>query len=693
MGFWTNITQGIRGLFGKRRVEQEMDEELRDFLEKSAAEKMRGGMTREEARRVARMEMGGVEVVKEKVREVSWETRVETIWSDLRFGMRLLRLNPVFAGAAILSLALGIGANTAIFQLLDAVRLRTLPVKNPQEIARIVIEHRKGLSGSYSGRFSDFTNAIWEEIRAKQQGFSGVFAWGPATFNTSPAGEVHSVQGLWVSGEFFETLGVEPAAGRLLTPADDRAGCGGGAVISNSFWQREYGGDRTAVGRNISINRHPFPIIGVTPPEFFGVEVGRYFDVALPICAEPIVDGKEYAMAPSRTSWWLALMGRLKPGWTAERAGAQLRAVSPRIFEATLPEKYNPSNTKEYVKNQLGVSPAGGGVSGLREEYENPLWLLLGLAAVVLVIASANLANLLLARASAREKEMGMRMAVGASRGRLIRQLLAESLLLAAVGAAFGVLLAHELSQVLVASINTQNDPLLVSLGTDWRVLGFTTGLTVLTCVLFGLAPAIQATSVSPGIVLKEGGRGTTDGRARFGLRRILVISQIALSLTLLVGGLLFGRSLGNLARLDAGFQRDGILVTDMDYTSLNLTNEQRVAFGSELLKRVRAIPGIDAAAIVENAPLSGNASFHDVLMGTSREPVDENKSTAFNEVSPRFFATMETPVLRGRDFDEHDVAGAPLVAIVNETFARKIAKNENPIGMTFRVPARSISD
>ncbi|MGC1482955.1 MAG: ABC transporter permease [Candidatus Acidiferrum sp.] len=685
MGIWTNLSAGLRGLFGKRHAEHELEDELRDFLEKSAAEKMRAGMTREEATRRARLEMGGVEAVKENVRSASWETHLETLWSDLRFGARLLRFNKVFAGAAILSLALGIGANAAIFQLLDAVRLRTLPVKNPQDIARIVIDQRQGLSGDFNGRFSDFTNAIWEEIRAQQQGFSSVFAWGSATFNISPAGEVHSVQGIWVSGEYFEALGVEPVLGRLLAPTDDHAGCAAGAVISYSFWQREYAGERSAVGRNISINRHPFPIIGVTPADFFGVEVGRNFDVALPICAEPVVDGTEYAMLPSRSAWWLASMGRLKPGWTVERAGAQLRAVSPGIFEATLPAAYSPSNAKRFVKNHLGVFPAGSGVSDLREEYESSLWLLLGLAAVVLVIASANLANLLLARASAREKEMGMRMAVGASRWRLIRQLLAESLLLAAIGATLGALLAQNLSRVLVASLSTKSDPLFMELGTDWRVLGFTTGLAVLTCILFGLAPAIQATSVSPGIVLKEGGRGTTNGRARFGLRRILVVSQIALSLTLLVGALLFGRSLGNLAKLDAGFQRDGILVTDLDYASLKLTNEQRQAFGSELLRRVKAIPGTDGAAIVEYAPLSGNAAFHDVLMGESSAPADENASSAFNIVSPGFFATLETPIIAGRDFDEHDIPGAPLAAIVNETFARKVAKAENPVGMTFR--------
>jgi putative ABC transport system permease protein len=687
MPIWTNLSAGLRGLFRKKQAEQEIDDELHDFLEKSTAEKMRAGMTREEARRAARIEMGGVEAVKENVRSIGWETYIETLWSDLRFGARLLRFNKLFAAAAIFSLALGIGANTAIFQLLDAVRLRTLPVKKPQELVSVRIDERHGISGSTSGRYSELTYAMWEQIRTQQQGLSSIFAFSPTEFNISPSGEIHGVQALWVSGEFFETLGVQPALGRLLTPADDKLGCASsGVVISNSFWQHEYGGDRTVVGRTLSVNRHPFQIIGVTPAGFYGVEMGRYFDIAAPLCAEPIVDGTEDAMLPRRDGWWLAAMGRLKPGWTAERASAQLRTISPGLFEATLPPEFNPEQAKRFLAYRLGAFPAGTGVSDLRDDYESPLWLLLALAGLVLVIASANLANLLLARASAREKEMGMRMAVGASRWRLIRQLLAESLLLAAIGASLGALLARSLSQVLVASLSTQSNPLFVDLGTDWRVLGFTIALAVLTCVLFGLAPAIRATNVSPSLVLKETGRGTTDGRSRFGLRRILVVSQIALSLTLLVGALLFARSLGKLASVDAGFQRNGILVTDIDFTSLSLPAERRISFANELLDRVRAIPGVESAAIANTVPLSGNGEVHDILPGVSGPPLGDNSTSAFNRVSPGFFRTLRTPVIAGRDFDDHDVASAPLVAIVNETFARKFIKDGNPVGTLLRV-------
>src|SRR6266853_345482 len=293
MSLWRNLASGLLGLFRKVQVEREMDEELRGYLEAAVVEKMRRGMSRQEAVRAARIEMGGAESVKEQVWAATWESVVETLLQDLKFGLRLLRFNTSFAAAAILSLALGIGANTAIFQLLDAVRLRTLPVKNPQELAGIAIDHRKGASGHFTSRYSDLTFAMWEQIRSQQQGFSNIFAWGPTHFNISPAGEVHDVQGLWVSGEFFQTLGVEPALGSLLLPSDDQQECASaGAVLSYPYWQREYGGQRDVIGRELTISRHPFAIIGVAAADFYGVEVGRSFDVAMPLCTEPVINGE-----------------------------------------------------------------------------------------------------------------------------------------------------------------------------------------------------------------------------------------------------------------------------------------------------------------------------------------------------------------------------------------------------------------
>ena len=688
MSFLRSLASGLRGLFRKEQVEREMDEELREYLETATREKMRGGMNREEAVRAARIEMGGAESVKEEVRAVSWESLIETLWQDLKFGLRLLRFNPAFAAAAILSLALGIGANTAIFQLLDAIRLRTLPVKNPQELAAVRIAERNGATGSFVTRYPELTYPAWEQIRAQQRAFSGTFAWGPAGFNISPGGEVHSVQGLWVSGEFFDVLGIEPERGRLLSPVDDRPACASpGVVISHSFWQREFGGDESVLGRKMTIEKHPFEVIGVAPASFYGVEVGRNFDIAIPLCVEPIIRS-EFSVLNRRDGWWLTVMGRLKPGWTLERASAQLRALSPGIFEATLPAEFDSGDAKHYLGYKLGAFPGETGISDLRKSYEDPLWVLLGLAALVLLIASANLANLMLARASAREREMAMRMAVGATRGRLIRQLLAESVLLGVAGAILGALLAHGLTQVLVASISTQREPLFVDLGTDWRMLGFTAGITVLTCALFGLTPALRATQVSPGAALKSSGRTATSGSTRFGLRRALVVSQIAMSLMLVVGAILFARSLQKLATLDAGFTQDGVLAVDLDLTALQLPVERRAEFKRFVLQQIRAIPGLESAAEAGVVPLSGNGMNRQVLVDKAGQVI-EGKSE-MNEISPKYFATWHTPILAGRDFDDRDTLTSPKVAMVNQAFARKYLAGADPVGATFRVKSEN---
>jgi predicted permease len=606
------------------------------------------------------------------------------LWKDLRYGARLLRLNPGFAAVAILSLALGIGANTAIFQLVNAIRLRTLPVQNPQELAVVRIQDRSWASGQFTSRYSALTNPQWEQIRDRQQGFSKMLAWSPQRLNLAMGGEARYGEVIWASGEFFNVLGVQPFVGRLLGPEDDRKGCGTtSAVISYSFWQREYGGARDVLGKTLTLEKHPFSIIGVTPPEFFGVEVGRKYEIAIPLCSEQVVQGEDTKL-DSRRSWWLASLGRLKPGWTLAQATAQLEAISPAVFNETIPPRYDADGVKHYTAYKLGAFPADSGFSQLRREYSTPLWMLLAIAGLVLVIACANLANLMLARASAREKEIAVRLAVGASRGRLIRQLLSESLLLAGLGAAFGALLARGLTTFLISFLSTQSDPLFVNLGTDWRVLGFTAGLAITTCVLFGLAPALRATGVAPGAVLKAAGRGLTAGRDRFGLRRVLVVAQVALSLVLLVGALLFVRSLRNLTTLDAGFQRDGILVLNVDFTSLKVSKDRRQAFKQEMRERLAAIPGVTSVADTTNVPISGN-TWNQLIIDDSAERKVKGV-TNIERISSGFFRTLNTPILMGRDFDGHDTQSAPNVAIVNQSFAKKFMGTGNPVGQKFRI-------
>jgi putative ABC transport system permease protein len=600
-------------------------------------------------------------------------------WQDLRYGVRLLRLNPAFTLVAILSLALGVGANTAIFQLLDSVRLRTLPVRNPQDLASVRIADRHWSSGSHEGRYSDITNPMWEQIRDHQQGFSSIFAWAADNFNIAPSGEARNAQGIYVSGDFFKVLEVQPLLGRLITSDDDRRGCGAPAsVISYAFWQREYGGQPSVIGRKISIEGHPFPIVGVTAPGFFGAEIGRSYDVAVPICSEPVIRGED-TILDMRHGYWLASMGRLKRGWTLAGATAQLNAISPAILEATVPPVYRPESVKRYMEYRFAAFPASNGFSSLRTEYENPLWMLLGIAALVLLIACANLANLMLARASAREREVGVRLALGASRVRLLRQMLVESLLLAAVGAVVGAVLAQTLSRFLVTFLSTEGAPLFMNLDMDWRVFGFTAALAIVTCVFFGLTPALRSTRVTPVTVLKSAGRGMTSGRERFGLRRVLVVSQVALSLVLLVSALLFVRTLHNLMTLDPGFHQEGLIVADINLANLNLPAARRQDFKRDLLGGVRALPGVTGAADASIIPVSGNSWNGSVLIegDAKRQFVPW-----FNRVTPGYFSTLNTQILAGRDFEAHDTLDSPRVAIVNETFVQKFLHGENPVGM-----------
>jgi predicted permease len=604
---------------------------------------------------------------------------------DVRYALRMLRNNPGFTAVAVLTLALGIGANTAIFQLLDSIRLTALPLKNPAQLAEVRIIQPHGRTGNFTSSHPMLTNPQWEQIRAQQQGFSGTFAWSQDRFNIAPSGETHRVDGLYVSGDFFRVLGMQPVSGRLFTTEDDQRGCGSpGVVLSEAFWKREYGGEESAIGRKMTIEHHPFEIIGVTPASFYGLEVGRQFDVAVPICADPLIRGEE-ARLDVPHEWWLSVMGRLKPGWTIERASAQLAAVSPQTFEATAITKFGAEEEKHYLTFHLGVLPAGTGVSDMRKDYETPLNLLLAIAGFVLLIACTNLASLMLARASAREREIAIRLSLGASRGRLIRQLMAESFLLAATGAAIGLALSNSVGKFLVSLIRTEQNRVFVDLTPDWRVLGFTLGLAVLTCFLFGLAPALRATRNGSAEVLKAGGRGNTAGRERFGLRRALVTVQVALSLVLLVGALLFSRSLGNLLNVDPGFRASGILITGLDLSQLRLAPDRRQPFKRELLSQVRTIPGVDAAAETELVPLSGNISNNDIWM--DGQDSSQKKTVNKSWVSPGYFHTLETPLLAGRDFDESDTATSLKVAIVNQAFARALAHGANPVGMSFHTP------
>jgi len=608
------------------------------------------------------------------------------LWQDLRYGLRVLAKSPGFALIAVITLALGIGANAAIFQLIDAVRLRTLPVRSANTLAIIHLNTNHWGSGNFNGPYANFTYPLWKQVEQRQEAFSSIAAWGEDRANLANGGEADNAQVLWVTGQFFRVLGIQPVLGRLISSADDRFGCGGGVDLSFAFWQRRYAGSASVIGKTLTLDGHAFPILGVTPPSFYGVSVGDTFDVALTVCAEPILSGEFSRITGDRLreSWWLSVMGRLKRGWNLKRAGAQLGVITSAALRETIPPQYDADGVKRYLGFKIEARPAANGFSEMRQDSSTPLFLLLGLSGLVLLIACANLANLMLARASAREREVAVRLALGASRGRMVRQFLSESALLAISGAILGGFLATGLSHFLIAFISTPDNPIFLDMPTDWRVLGFAAGLAVLTTILFGLAPALRSGSVPPGSVLKTGGRGMTTGRARFRLQRLLVAAQVALSVVLLAGALLFARSLQNLMTRNLGFQQNGVLVTNVDFTRLNVPDAQRAAFVRNLLEHIRAVPGVAAAGASTRSPMNGSSSNDWILDKTGNH--HEGMVSWEDYVSPGYFATLEIPIIAGRDFNDGDTPTSPKVAIVNQTFAKKFLKGAAPpIGRVFR--------
>jgi predicted permease len=673
----------FRRYFRRRFWDDERARELEAYIDAEMADNIVRGMSPEDARRAAFRQLGNPTLIREDIYHMNTFGLLETIGQDLRYGLRLLRRNPLFAAVAILTLALGTGANTAIFQLVNAVRLRALPVADAERLVEVAIDtHDRGRTGRFISRRPRLSHPLYERIRQEQQVFSGVAAWASATFDLAESGESRPVQGMWVNGDFFSTLGVRAQAGRLFTTGDDTRGCAApGAVLSSAFWRREYAASPSAIGRTLRLDGYPYEIVGVAPESFFGVDVGRGFDVAVPLCAEPHSRGAQTGL-DQRDTWFLAALARLAPGVGVQQAEAHLRAISAPIFEATLPPRYTGEDAKAYLAFTLIALPASTGVSSLRTTYATQLWVLLGATTLVLLIACANLANLMLARATIREREIAVRLAIGASRRRIVRQLLSESLVIAAAGAAAGVLLASWLSRALVAFLSTDANQLFVDLALDWRVFAFTSVLAIAACLLFGLTPALRATMTDPGATMKAGGRGTTDTRERFTVRRSLVVVQVALSLVLVVGAVLFGRSLRNLTTTDPGFRPENLLVVNMDLRRAGVPPEQRVLYYQRLTERLSTLPGVSSASEVAILPVGGSSWNNRITLGGAVQQALVN----FNSVGPAYFQTLGTPLVAGRRFSRDDTLSSPRVAIVNETFTTTFFAGRSPVGRSFQV-------
>jgi putative ABC transport system permease protein len=595
---------------------------------------------------------------------------------DIRVALRQLIATPVVTTVAVLSLALGIGANTAIFSLVNSLMLRELPVADPQQLAL--------MTGGPNGSF--WTFPIWQELDRRPELYDRAFAWGARRFNLANGGVAEFVDGIWTTAGMFDTLGVRPLLGRTFTAADDRRAAGPDAppaIVSYGFWQRRFGGAADAVGRRLTVEGIAFTIIGVTPPDFFGPDVGRRFDIVLPIGAEPLVRGRESALE-SRDSWWLFIMARLKPGQTIDAATDAVRGVQPQIREATLPVgEWSQAQLDTYLRENVTLVPAATGNSTIRARYSQPLLTVMAVVVLVLLIACANIANLQLARATARWHEWSVRLALGASRWRLVRMVLIESFVLAAIGSGLGLLVARWGSQLLVSQLTTQASTVFLDLTLDWHVLAFTTGITAATALLFGAAPAFRAAGAAPTEAVKEQGRGIASNRTT--MASVLVTVQVALSVILLVAAGLFLRTFSNLATQPVGFERDRVLVVAMNAQSAPVEPSKRMAVYERALEAVKALPGVEHAALSYTTPISRYLWGNRMEVSGSVPLADNLRSALRNQVTPGFFATYGQRLVAGRDFTDRDREGAPRVAIVNEAFARRFLGGANPIGHTTR--------
>jgi putative ABC transport system permease protein len=661
-------------LFRREKLSREITRELDFHLSERTDQLIGAGMTPRQAARQARRQFGAYALHREDTWMGDLTGWIESLLADLRYALRGFARSPGFAAVAILSLALGIGANTAIFTLIDAVILRSLPVQHPEELLQVQI----GDNGPY------FTNAIWEQVRDHQDAFSGAVAWSTGRWNAGAGGEVHPVNNSFVSGTFFPVLGVGAAVGRTLTPDDDRRGCAPRAVLSHAYWLKEYGGDSSAVGKSVRLEGYPFEIIGVSRAGFSGFDVGQPVDIFIPICSERAMAGAQ-SMIDQPFFWWLNVVGRPAAGWSMQQVQARLSVLSPAIFSAVLPPDSDAEMRKRYREFKLTVNGAANGVSQARQQYGDSMWILMAAVGLVFLIACANVANLLLARAAARQREMAVRTALGASRGRLIRQTLTESLLLSLCGAVLGLLLAAWGSRLLLALISTTRNPIAVDLAPDARILWFTCGIAILGGLLFGFAPAWRASRASPNSAMKSKD-GAADGASRMWLAKSLVVAQVALSMVLVAGAGLLLETFRNLTTLDPGFRTDGVLLIHAGLSNLEKKPERRSLLRHDILAGLRAIPGVQSAAFSLLPPISGGSWNGDVrIAGQERRPGDEGNSY-FNGVSDGYFEAMGTPLMAGRTFTNRDTASSARVAIVNEAFARKFLGHASPLGRSLQL-------
>jgi predicted permease len=564
-------------------------------------------------------------------------------------------------------------------------------VEKPGELFQVQVGNADE-GGGGSGGDSVFTTPMWEQLRDHEDVFSSTLAWAGTNFDLAEGGTTRALNGLWVSGSFFRVLGLHPAAGRLIADTDDRLGCPAVAVLSYGFWQERYGGAKKAIGSTLSLGSHPFEVIGVTPPGFFGLEVGGKFDVAAPICAKAIFGGEKPHLDNVQV-FWLNVAGRINPKLSRAQCTTRLGILATRLFVAP---NASPEERQALMKITLRIVPAGTGISGLRGPFSQPLQILMAVVGIVLLIACANLAGLTLARAAARRKEIAVRQALGASRTRLIRQLLTECVLLSSAGALLGILLARWTAALLLRTISTAKNTVFLDLSLNTRILGFVLATVALTSLLISLLPALRSTRVSLISAIK--GSQSSEASRDWGLRgrQWIVGSQVALSLVLLVSAGLLLRSFVKLITLDIGFDRNNVLLVGTHLKPAKVPPERWMATYEEIENRLKALPGVLSVGRSEVTPISGALlEFGDVqsdwlkLSTSLRSPtrLEDPEAPAYaNFISPGYVPTLRMPLLAGRNFTRADLETSSGVAVVNQTFSRRFFPHLNPIGRTFRM-------
>ena len=610
------------------------------------------------------------------------------LWQDTRYGARMLRKSPGFTAVAVLSLALGIGANTAIFTLLNAVLLKSLPVQAPDQLVLLSDSASEGTSTGDppKGQWWLFSNPSYEYLRNHNESLAGLCAFrsGEARLSVRLDGvtgeAAQRAQGHLVSGNYFDVMGAHSMIGRVLSPQDDAASARPAAVISHRYWKGQTNEDPQVVGKSVTLNGTAFTIVGVMPPEFFGERVRRPPDFWLPLAFQPQVEMHDSVLSDQKV-YWLNLMGRLKPAVRSDQAQANLNVALQQFLidqaGATITDERRAAIQNCYVE----LVPGGRGVSGLRFFYSEPLRMLMGIVALVLLIACANVGNLLLSRSASRQTEMSLRLALGASRARVVRQLLTESVLLAAIGGALGLLLAGWGVDALVTLV-ARTSPL--DIHPDALVLGFTIGVSLLAGVVFGLAPALRAsrTDLSSAIKLKTSRAGSL--KLRFGLAPALIVSQVALSLVLLVGAGLFARSLVKLQHEDLGFNREGVLLVDIDPRLAGYKPKELSTLYRQLFDRLGTLTGVRSASIATYSPLSGTGRASSITVAGYTPKPGEEMVVSDMLIGPSYCSTLGLPLLQGREIGVQDSPASDKVAVVNEAFAQSFFEGENPVGRRF---------